>query len=47
MIAMIPLKTDEIIESRSPNPDTEIGPRIITTTPPPKSIKSHIAINNP
>ena len=38
---------DAINELRSPNPDIEIGPRIVTTIPPPTSIKPHIASKNP
>jgi hypothetical protein len=47
MIATIALITDPINISNSPNPETEIGPNIVTTIPPPTNIKSHIANKNP
>jgi len=39
--------TDAINQLRSPNPDIVIGPRSVTTIPPPISIKIHIANKNP
>jgi len=47
MIATIALITDPINKSSSPNPEIEIGPNIVTTIPPPTSIKIHIANKNP
>ncbi len=47
MIATIALVTDPINKLNSPNPEIEIGPNIVTTIPPPTSIKIHIANKNP
>jgi len=47
IIAIIALITDEINQSRSPNPEIDIGPRRITTIPPPAIIKIHIVNKNP
>jgi len=40
---MTALITDAINQSNSPKPEIEIGPKIVTTIPPPKIIKPHIA----
>jgi len=45
--ATIALITDAINQSRSPNPEIDIGPRRETTIPPPTIIKTHIANKNP
>ncbi len=47
MIATIALITDPKKKLNSPNPETEIGPNIVTTIPPPTSIRIHIANKNP
>ena len=47
---MTALITDAINQSNSPNPETEIGPRMVTTIPPPTIINPHIAnkkVNSP
>ena len=47
---MTALITDPINKLNSPKPETEIGPKIVTTIPPPKIIKPHIAnkkVNSP
>jgi len=46
-MATIALITDEINQSRSPNPEIDIGPKRVTTIPPPTRIKIHIANKNP
>lgn len=46
-MAIAPLIPDEIIQLKSPNPVTEIGPRTITKIPPPSKINPHIANKNP
>ena len=43
IIAIIALIDDEIIESKSLYPVIEIGPKIVTSMPPPTSNKIHIA----
>ena len=43
IIAIIALREDEIIESKSPYPVIEIGPKIATSIPPPIINKIHIA----
>lgn len=48
--AMTALITDAINQLSSPNPEIEIGPRMVTTIPPPTIINPHIAnkkVNNP
>ncbi len=45
--AMIDLITDAITQSSSPNPEIEIGPKIVTRIPPPTIIKTHIENKNP
>ena len=34
---------DDIRESKSPKPEIDIGPNIVTRIPPPANNKSHIA----
>ena len=49
-IAITALITDAINQLNSPNPEIEIGPKIVTTIPPPTIINPHIAnkkVNNP
>jgi len=46
-IAIAAFITDVKIESRSPYPEIEKGPKIVTVIAPPKSIKSHITNKNP
>jgi hypothetical protein len=45
--AIIALITDAINQLRSPNPEIEMGPSIVTTIPPPTMIRVHIANKNP
>ena len=46
-MATIALMTEETNQSRSPKPETDIGPRRMTTIPPPTTIRTHIANKNP
>ena len=47
---MIALITDAMNQLSSPNPEIEIGPKMVTTIPPPTIINPHIAnkkVNSP
>ena len=44
---MTALITDEINQSRSPKPETDIGPKIVTRIPPPNRINTHIPKRKP
>lgn len=47
-IATVALTIDEINKSSSsPNPEIEIGPKILTIIPPPIRIRPHMANKNP
>jgi len=46
-MATVALMIDAISQSRSPNPEMDIGPKRVTTIPPPIIIKIHIANKNP
>ena len=47
IIAMTALITDAINQFASPYPVTSIGPRTVTTIPPPMRMRIHIANKNP
>ena len=47
IIATPPFTTDVRIGSKSPKPETEIGPNTITAIPPPITINIHNPNKNP